>query len=192
MEILIDLIIQLSCGVIVMIVHEVPKSVTAHLAMHPLYRSSEKINKNVLKYIDPIGLIMFTFLGIGWQKPYEYNSSRYRDKSKGILSVALTGYISNLVFMVLLIPLAQIDLNIRVHYFIFILIYYNFAITFINLLPVPPLEMAKIIHSVSPNTYFKLVQNERMIHTVFILMLVFNIISSIISMSYVAFNLPRH
>lgn len=190
MDILITLGIQLVCGFIVMIVHEIPKSIVAHAVMHPIYRSTHRINQNVLKYIDPIGLIMFMFLGIGWQKPFEYNSTKYRDKSKGMLAVALTGLLSNLMIMALLIPLAYVQMNIYVHVFIITLIYFNFSITIVNLLPVPPLEMSKIIHSFSHNTYFKLMQNERMIHTVFIFLLVFGIISSITGMSYMAFNLP--
>ncbi|MBC7959147.1 MAG: hypothetical protein H7X94_04695, partial [Vallitaleaceae bacterium] len=59
MDLLITLAIQLACGFIVMIVHEAPKSIVAHCVMHPLYKSSHKINTNPLKYIDPIGLIMF-------------------------------------------------------------------------------------------------------------------------------------
>ncbi|MBC7960325.1 MAG: site-2 protease family protein, partial [Vallitaleaceae bacterium] len=177
---------------IVMIVHEAPKSIVAHCVMHPLYKSSHKINTNPLKYIDPIGLIMFALLGVGWQKPYEYNSTKYKDKSKGILAVALTGLIANLVFMAVLIPMAYIPLNGYVHFFIFTLIYFNFSITFVNLLPVPPLEMAKIIHSFSHNAYFKLMQNERIIHTVFIFLIVFDVVRRIVVTSYIAFRLPTN
>lgn len=190
MDILVTLGIQLVCGFIVMIVHETPKSLVAHVVMHPIHKSTHKINKNVLKYIDPIGLIMFMFLGVGWQKPFEYNSTKYKDKNKGILAIALTGILSNLVLMVMLLPLAQVQMNIYAHILIITLIYFNFSITLVNLLPVPPLEMAKIIHSFSHNTYFKLMQNERMIHTVFIFLLVFGVISSITGMSYIAFHFP--
>lgn len=190
METLITLAIQMVCGFIVMIVHEVPKSIVAHAVMHPLHRSAHKINRNILKYIDPIGLIMFMFLNVGWQKPFEYNSTKYRDKSKGILAVALTGLIANLMFMAILLPLTYLPMNAYLHFFVISLIFYNFSITIVNLLPVPPLEMAKIIHSFSHNTYFKLMQNERIIHTVFIFLLVFGVIRSITFMSYVAFQLP--
>ncbi|PKM50073.1 MAG: hypothetical protein CVV02_13195 [Firmicutes bacterium HGW-Firmicutes-7] len=177
MDLLIKITITIVCGIITMLVHEVPKSVTAYYVTHPIHRDTQKINKRLFKYIDPIGLIMFVLLNVGWQKPYEYNSSKFRDKRNGILAIALTGILANLLMMSALIPVflyasSQIGQEI-----IGKLIYFNFAIVIVNLLPVAPLEMSKIIHSFSNNAYFKLVQNERIIHTVFILLLVIGIIT---------------
>ncbi|PKM95833.1 MAG: hypothetical protein CVU84_03260 [Firmicutes bacterium HGW-Firmicutes-1] len=177
MNLIIEIAITIVCGIITMLVHEVPKSIVAFSVTHPIYRSTQKINKNVLKYIDPLGLIMFVLLNVGWQKPYEYNSSKFRDKNKGILAIALTGIFANLLIMSALLPMFNyITLPIG-QIFVGRLIYFNFSIVIMNLLPIPPLEMSKIIHSFSNNAYFKLVQNERIIHTIFILLLVIGILS---------------
>lgn len=184
MNLLIEITTTILCGMITMLVHEVPKSLVAYSVTHPIYRSSQKINKNVLKYIDPIGLIMFVLLRVGWQKPYEYNSSKFRDKNNGILAIAITGILSNLLIMAALIPLFPYITSTIGQIIIGKLIFFNFAIVIINLLPVPPLEMSKIIHSFSNNAYFKLVQNERIIHTIFILLLVLRIVSSFVNSAF--------
>lgn len=174
---LIQIVIALVCGFVTMLVHEVPKSITANILTHPIYKNNYKINKNLLAYIDPVGLIMFVFFGVGWQKPYEYNSSKFRNKSKGILAVALTGMLSNLLLMSLLIPTVPMIQSGLIKTCIITLIQFNFTIVIVNLLPVPPLEMSKIIHAFSYNAYFKLVQNERIIHTIFILLLIIGFVS---------------
>lgn len=190
MNLLIEITTTILCGMITMFVHEIPKSLVAYSVTHPIYRSSQKINKNVLKYIDPIGLTMFVLLHVGWQKPYEYNSSKFRDKNNGILAIAITGILSNLLIMAALIPLFPYITSTIGQIIIGKLIFFNFAIVIINLLPVPPLEMSKIIHSFSNNAYFKLVQNERIIHTIFILLLVLRIVSSFVDSAFRIAILP--
>lgn len=64
--------------------------------------------------------------------------------------------------------------------FVFRLIQYSFALIIVNLLPVPPLDMAKMIYSINPNFYFKMIQNERIIHAVFILLIAFNILNAFV------------
>lgn len=180
MNILISMAIKILSAIIVVIVHEVPKSLVAHLLLHPIYKAKNKINTNVLKYVDPIGLIMFIFSGAGWQKPAEYKITYFRDKQKAVLSVALTGLLSNLVFMIILMPLSHYNMNGYLATFITYLIIYNFSITIINLLPVPPFDMSKIIYFFSPNAYFRLIQNERLIHVIFLLLFAMQIIPTMI------------
>lgn len=174
---LIQIFIALISGVLTMLIHEVPKSIVAYAVTHPIYRSNHKINRNFLEYIDPVGLIMFALWGIGWQKPYEYNSSKFRDRKNGIIAVSLTGIISNLLVMSILIPIVPMLSSTLVSSFVFTMIQFNFTIVVINLLPVPPLEMSKLIHAFSTNAYFKLVQNQRIIHTIFILLLILQVVA---------------
>lgn len=174
---LIQIIIFFICGVLTMVIHEVPKSIVAYAVTHPIYRTNHKINSNILSYIDPVGLIMFIFFRVGWQKPYAYNSTKFRKKNQGIIAVALTGMLSNLFVMALLIPLVSIIKSNLILSFVLTMIQFNFTIVIVNLLPVPPLEMSKIIHAFSTNAYFKLMQNERIIHTIFILLLIIGFVA---------------
>ncbi len=48
----------------------------------------------------------------------------------------------------------------------------------VNLLPVPPLDMGNIVYAYSPNNYFKLLQNQRYIHSAFILLIALEVLES--------------
>ncbi len=176
-----NLVILLICGIAVMLIHEIPKSVVAYLVTHPLYKNTTTINKNMLEYIDPVGLIIFMFYGMGWQKPYEYNPTKFRDKKKGMFAVAIAGIISNLLVMSALIPLVGFFQSPIINSLIVYMIRFNFSIVVVNLLPIPPLDMSKIIYCYSTNAYFKLVQNQRIIHTIFLLLLILNIVPAAVN-----------
>jgi len=124
---------------------------------------------------------MFVFSGAGWQKPANYNINYFRDKNKSVLIIAITGLLTNIIFMIALIPLLKINMNAYLYTFLIFLFKFNFAITIINLLPVPPLDMSKIIYYFSPNVYFKLMQNERIVQVVFLLLLAIGIIPAMIN-----------
>lgn len=180
------ILINFICGAVVMIWHELPKSVAAHFLTHSVFRKKNMILPSPMKYIDPIGLILFTFssYGVGWQKPYEHNPNRLKDKERSLLVIAIIGQLASLLFMLFLIPVANYmiitDANKFIIQAVSKLIIFNMAIFIVNLLPVPPLDMSKIIHAFSPNTYFRLMQNERYIHSAFILLVAFGIIESFI------------
>ncbi len=184
LEFLIRIIINFLCGAIVMIAHELPKSVAAHFLTHSVFRKKRIQLPALTKYIDPIGLILFGFssYGIGWQKPYDHNPNRLKDKERSLMAIALTGQLSSLLFMLFCVPIFRLavdmNLNFYLGYTLFQLIKFNMVIFIVNLLPVPPLDMSKMIYAYSPNTYFRLMQNERYIHTAFILLVAFGIIES--------------
>ena len=187
LDLIIKLLINFVVGAIVMVAHETPKVITAHYLTHPIYRPNHIKFPSVKKFIDPIGLILFTFssFGMGWQKPYEYNPNRLTEKNRSLLPIAISGQLFSLVCFVALMPVIRMylysDVNPYLFYGIITLAKFSLIIFVVNLLPVPPLDMSKIIYAISPNTYFRLVQNERYIHTAFILLVAFRLVDSIVS-----------
>lgn len=188
MEFLIYSVINLICGVIVMIVHELPKAIAAHFLTHPLHKRNHIKWVKPAKYIDPIGLILFTvsggvsMMGMGWQKPYEYNPNKLINKHKSLLPIMLTGQLSTLAFMAFMMPIWNMSFSIAMNpyitYFFRELVIFNFMLFLVNMLPVPPLDMGYMIFAYSPNTYFKLLQNKRYIHSAFILVVAIGILES--------------
>jgi Zn-dependent protease len=155
--------------------------------LHPIYRKRKDLKVNLLKYIDPVGLILFVFTSVGWQKPGEYNPIQFKDKEKGFFFLMLVGMAANILLILALIPIFMnlygTTRTVVGSYgitFVFRLIQYSFALIIVNLLPVPPLDMAKMIYSINPNFYFKMIQNERIIHAVFILLIAFNILNAFV------------
>lgn len=186
----INIIISLFAGVIVMLVHEVSKYYFSLTLLHPIHRKRQDMKINVLKYIDPVGLIIFIFSGIGWQKPGEYNPLRFKEKEKGLLLLSIVGFLASILLMLALIPvfIYLYSTTFVGSKYLTILVYklisFSFALIVINLLPVPPLNMAKIIYALNPNFYFKLIQNERIIQAVFILMIAFGLLNVLVQVMF--------
>ena len=183
----IDIIISIIAASIVMLVHELSKYYFSLSMLHPIYRKRKDIKVNALKYIDPIGLILFVFTSVGWQKPGEFNPVQFKDKEKGFVFLMLVGMAANVLLILALIPIfirfygtTTTVVGSYAITFVFRLIQYSFALIIVNLLPVPPLDMAKMIYSLNPNFYFKMIQKERIIHAVFILLIAFNILNAFV------------
>lgn len=184
-DIPLQIILNALAAIVVVLIHEGVKYYYSLVLMHPIYREREDKRFRPKRYIDPIGLIFFTFGSIGWQKPGEFSPARFKDKERSLLSLSIIGLVANILVMLALIPLFRwldqpLAMNSPVHtyllYFVYRLIYFNFALVIINLLPIPPLDMSKIIYALNPSFYFRMIQNERIIHAVFILLLAFNIV----------------
>lgn len=186
LEIFIRLLLSFIAAIIAMLVHEVPKYYVSLTLLHPIYRKRNDTKLSMLRFIDPIGLILFMFTYIGWQKPGEYNPARFRDKERSLFYLAISGFAASIFMIVALLPLFIYTKSMLTfgYYIIPELLYkiilFSFSIIVINLLPIPPFNMAKIIYAFNPNFYFKLIQNERMIHAVFILLIAFNILRELI------------
>lgn len=181
------ILINFICGAIVMIWHELPKSVAAHFLTHSVFRKKEMTLPSPIKYIDPVGLLLFTFstFGIGWQKPFEHNPNRLKEKEKSLLHIMMVGQLSTLLLLVFMVPLYRYFVLTGSHAYLVRaaakLIIFNAVIFVVNLLPVPPLDMSKVIHALSPNSYFRLMQNERYIHSAFILLVAFNLVEQFVA-----------
>lgn len=185
-DIIVPLILSFIAAIVAMLVHEVPKYYVSLTLLHPIYRKRNDGKLNLLRFIDPIGLILFMFTYIGWQKPGEYNPARFKEKERSLFVIAVSGYISSLLVIFAMIPLFIYSKSMMTfgYYIVPELVYkiilFSFSILVINLLPIPPFNMAKIIYAFNPNAYFKLIQNERTIHAVFILLIAFNILRELI------------
>jgi len=179
MELIIKLSINFLCGILVMMIHELPKALVAHFLTHPLHK---KRWVSPLKYIDRIGLALFTvsFAGIGWQKPYTYNPNRLINKQKSLLPIMLAGQLASLSTTLLILPLWREMIYAGVNsYGVFIankLMFFSFIIFIINLFPLPPFDMSQILYAYSPSTYAKLFQNQRYLLAAFFLLVILGVI----------------
>jgi len=189
-DMIMNIIISIIAAMIVMIVHELSKYYFSLSIVHPIHRKRMDLKINPLQYIDPVGLILFVFSGVGWQKPGEYNPNRFKDKEKSLLVLTLVGMAANVILLLAMIPIfiyfktAPTEVGSYLAVFFYKLIRFSFTIIVINLLPMPPFDMAKIIYSINIEFYFKLIQNERIIQAVFILLIAFNIISVFVEVMF--------
>lgn len=182
---LLNLIAAVLAALTVVLIHELSKYYISLTLLHPIHRRRADMKTNPLKYIDPIGIILFVFSYVGWQKPGEYNASRFKDKDRALIVLSLTGIMTNLLVLLAVTPIyaalydgfsGNIFMAAVVNFFYYVL-RFSFAIIIVNLLPIPPFDMTKIIYALNPSFYFKMIQNERVIQAVFILLIAFNVLS---------------
>jgi Zn-dependent protease len=160
-----------------------------------------RLTLNPLAHLDPIGSLVFIIGGIGWARPVPINSARFDRKvsmKKGIVLTSLAGPMSNLVlaaasavlfFLVqtvgALTGLAATNLILSLLDDLFLMMYSaNVSLAVFNLLPVPPLDGYKVFGAALPGSlYYKLMDYERYIGLVFLLLVFFGrgILGSILS-----------
>lgn len=182
------IVIGALAAVLAMWAHEIPKYYLTLYLTRPAFRDSVKIKGIWLKAIDPIGLILLVFMNVGWQMPLKTEANKLKDPKTNLIAICLFGLLVNLSVAMLALAFYRHGLyhwqpSPYLKYiaeFVFIFGYYNLVIMIINLIPVIPLDMTKVIYALSPNTYFKILQNGRLIQAGFVLALVFGFIPMLI------------
>jgi Zn-dependent protease len=124
-----------------------------------------RISLNPLRHIDPIGtvvvplvLLFFTKFLFGWAKPVPVNYSALRQPRKHMALVAAAGPGANLamaLFWALLLKICVALPESRGTLFFSLMaeagIFVNLVFTFLNLLPILPLDGGRILASLLPN-----------------------------------------
>lgn len=149
-----------------------------------------RLTLNPMAHLDPIGSLCFLIGGIGWARPVPINPNRFaraKSREQGMVLVSLAGPGANLIISVvaaflwtLLRVLVQTGTLPQAGFMslIFGLLqqFYisNIFLAVFNLLPVPPLDGFKAFGALLPRSmYYGLLQRERQIGMVFLLLIVF-------------------
>jgi Zn-dependent protease len=118
-----------------------------------------RLTMNPLAHIDPLGTVVLPMLAIvtgfpffGWAKPVPVNERNLRNPQKDMFWVALAGPLSNILLAfvgtILLVVIFKIGLSEENTTagleFLRAFIYINLFLAFFNLLPVYPLDGAKV------------------------------------------------
>ncbi len=171
-------------------VHEASHAYAAFRMGDDTAALSGRLTLNPLRHLDPIGSLMFLFAGIGWAKPVPINPSRFSEAKSirhGIVYTSLWGPLSNIIlgaiawFLYCVVYTAAVGFGwvsssvILVLLQLFNTLYIaNMWLAVFNLLPIPPLDGYKIFGALlPPKLYYRILQQERIIGLVFILIVIF-------------------
>lgn len=138
----------------------------------PTAKYEGRLTLNPLSHLDPIGALMFLFVGFGWAKPVPINPVYFKDQRKGIALTAIAGPLSNLIlgslaFFALMLIGPHVastgglfaaggggsvfqELFVR---FFASSVFVNFALMAFNLLPIAPLDGSKVLQMFIPLRY---------------------------------------
>lgn len=150
-------------------VHELAHGYVAYQLGDPTAKNQGRLTLNPLKHLDPLGVIAFIIMKIGWAKPVPVNPNYFKNPQQGMLLVALAGPGSNVVlaiasaflakFFVLfdMIPLFILQPLVSM---LVASVWINIMLAVFNCLPIPPLDGSKVLMGLLPpsalRSYMKL------------------------------------
>lgn len=132
-------------------VHECAHAYAGFLLGDLTAKRMGRLTLNPLAHIDPLGFLALLTIGFGWAKPVPYNPYNLRYPRFGPLLVALAGPFSNLVMGILGALLfsfffSKLGSQNLLVFFLARFSYLNFGLMLFNLIPVPPLDGAQVLH----------------------------------------------
>ena len=185
-------------GVLVAITfHEFAHALAADKLGDDTPRREGRLSLNPFAHLDPVGSIMLLFAGFGWGKPVEVNPRNFNrdmsmDKANAIVSIAgpLMNFILAIVLAFIYGALSKF-LNVQISTsqtwkIIMTIIAYaisiNVGLGVFNLIPLPPLDGAKVIKPILPyNAKIWFENHEDIFYIVFVVLWITGIAGDIIS-----------
>ena len=167
-------------------VHEASHAYMAYILGDNTAKDAGRLTLNPISHIDPIGLIVLLVTRMfGWAKPVPIDFRVVSRKKYGILMVAAAGPASN--FALAIVSANLLYLSVRfipgssIHNFaepVILIMYFstmiNVVLGLFNLIPIPPLDGGRILHSLLPQEMaYKFSMVERWGMILIILLLVF-------------------
>lgn len=155
-----SVIIYILAVVLAMSVHEMAHGLVSYLFGDPTAKRSGRLSLNPFAHIDWTGLACLLLFGFGWAKPVPVDPRYYKDPKTGMIWTAFAGPVANflLAFVCLLIYFAMVSFGLSanaVTLFIanLMIVTANLSVGFgiFNLIPVPPLDGAKIFWAFLPD-----------------------------------------
>lgn len=141
-------------------IHEYSHGYVAYRLGDPTAQAMGRLTLNPLKHLDPLGVLAFIIMKIGWAKPVPVNPRYFRNPMKDMLWVALAGPAANLMtaiasslilqFMIFLAAVIPQPVLWPMLQMLGASIWINIILAIFNLLPIPPLDGSKILMGILP------------------------------------------
>ncbi len=131
-------------------IHEFAHAWMADKLGDPTPRLNERLTLNPLKHLDPIGTIALLIARIGWGKPVPIDPYNLQNPRRDAALISLAGPASNLILSLLLALISKFLPYTILATFLLPMITLNVALGIFNLLPIPPLDGAKILTGFLP------------------------------------------
>jgi Zn-dependent protease len=131
-------------------IHEYAHAFVADRLGDPTPRANKRLTLNPLAHLDPIGTITLFIVGFGWGKPVPIDPFNLRSPRQDTALISLAGPLSNLILAVTLSFLVKTFLSPIFLLLLTPTIIINISLAIFNLLPIHPLDGAKILSGLLP------------------------------------------
>ena len=194
---LLVLLITLPAILIAITFHEFAHAFAADKLGDNTPRNQGRLTLNPIKHIDPIGFALLIVAGFGWGKPVQVNPRNFNRKismTKAEAIVSFAGPLMNFILAIIstiimccLLKFNTLDnLPVRTAWLILVfimeLILINVGLGLFNLIPLGPLDGAKILNHFLPYKAKEwLARNEQILYIVFLVIWITGLAGVIIS-----------
>ena len=154
-----QLAIQLPPLLFALTVHELAHGWVAFRLGDPTAKMAGRLTMNPLKHLDPLGVLAFVIMKIGWAKPVPVDPRYFRNPQKDMLLVALAGPGANVLLAIASALLARVLVSMPVLP-LFVLqplvgmlvasVWINIMLAVFNIIPIPPLDGSKVLMGLLP------------------------------------------
>jgi Zn-dependent protease len=138
-------------------IHEFAHAWTAWKLGDDTAAEQGRLTLNPIVHVDPLGLLLIIFAGFGWARPVPVNPSAFQNPRRDDLLVTAAGPVSNLLVALLLglvlrfVPISGADsIGNTFGLVLYHAISINLLLCFFNLMPIFPLDGARIVRNLLP------------------------------------------
>ena len=155
-----EIIVNAPPFIFALTVHELAHGYVAHRMGDNTAANLGRLTLNPLKHLDPLGVLAFFLIQIGWAKPVPVNPRNFKNPRQDMIWVSLAGPGVNLIMAMLSALVAKLIILISAGlpaFFVMPLlqmtvasIWINTMLAIFNLVPIPPLDGSKILLGLLP------------------------------------------
>ena len=143
-------------------VHELAHGLVADRLGDHTAREQGRLTLNPFAHLDLFGTLALLLFGFGWAKPVPVNPSHFKKPKRDMALTALAGPLSNILLALILMVVFKVYMfygninstaGLMFGQIIYTILWTNLTLAVFNLLPVPPLDGAKILDAVLPLSF---------------------------------------